>query len=460
MSKLQRCWPSRRSIHCSKRLLATHSDSTHHSKASGDISSVFPSLQEGVTAQPLPARFAEVKKRLIEGHEEQVRESWHRLLAELRKETEIIKALGSNVIPEIAFKDMHNLEKRTKFRDELRERGIAVIRGVVPEREALGWKELLRRYIRDNPSTKGFPPENPAVYELYWSPSQVLARAHPNLLRTQAFLMSHWHSANKFAHISTSHPLSYADRLRIRRPGDTGFTLGPHVDSGSCERWEENGYGKGGVYNDIFQGNWEAYDPWESSCRLPVVSDLYNGAGGCSVFRMFQGWLSLSSTGAGEGTLMVNPLFGRATAYYLLRPFFRARKCRADVASAFLESSNWDLEDETSSALQGAVPSNCQELNDTLHPHLELESTMVPVPEVRPGDYVAWHCDRTPASDYPSGIGESQHLGRLTTDFVMKNIDTEAQQAMGLAKYDDARNGLQDRERQTLRRANEILGFC
>ena len=80
-----------------------------------------------------------------------------------------------------------------------------------------------------------------------------------------------------------SHPVAYADRLRIRQPGDAGFALGPHVDSGSCERWEENGYGRGGVYNEIFQGNWETYDPWESSCRLPVVSDLYNGAGGCSV---------------------------------------------------------------------------------------------------------------------------------------------------------------------------------
>lgn len=86
-------------------------------------------------------------------------------------------------------------------------------------------------------SILGFPAENPAVYELYWSPSQVLARAHPSLLRTQAFLMSHWHSANKSARISTSHPVAYADRLRIRQPGDVGFALGPHVDGGSCERW-------------------------------------------------------------------------------------------------------------------------------------------------------------------------------------------------------------------------------
>ena len=101
----------------------------------------------------------------------------------------------------------------------------------------------------------------------------------------------------------------------------------------------------------------------------------------------------MSSTRAWEGTLMVNPLLGRATAYMLLRPFFQAKKSTSDLGPAFLDASNWKLEDETTSALQGAVPSNCQELNGLLHPHLELESTMVHVPEVRPGDYVAWHCD-------------------------------------------------------------------
>jgi hypothetical protein len=34
-----------------------------------------------------------------------------------------------------------------------------------------------------------------------------------------------------------------------------------------------------------------------------------------------------------------------------------------------------------------------QEFTEGAHPHLELERTMVHVPEVRPGDYVVWHCD-------------------------------------------------------------------
>ena len=92
--------------------------------------------------------------------------------------------------------------------------------------------------------------------------------------------------------------------------------------------------------------------------------------------------------------MMVNPLFRKATAYYLLRPFFRPRKSAETVdENVFLEQNNWDMEDEATPVLQGAVPSNCQELSEALHPHLELRKTMVHIPKIRPGDYVAWHCD-------------------------------------------------------------------
>ena len=87
-----------------------------------------------------------------------MRDSWHRLLADLRKEIDVIKALGSKVIPELEFRDMQDLGKRTKFRDGLRKRGVGLVRGVVSEREALNWKELVKRYIQTNPSTKGRQP--------------------------------------------------------------------------------------------------------------------------------------------------------------------------------------------------------------------------------------------------------------------------------------------------------------
>ena len=313
--------------------------------------------------------------------------------------------------------------------------------------------------------------------------------------------MSHWHSSSYNALISSSHPISYADRLRVRQPGDVGFALGPHVDGGSCERWEVNGYGRGKVFDSIFEGRWEAFDPWESSCRLPVVSDLYNGAGACSTFRMFQGWLSMSNSGPGEGTLQINPMGRLATAYYLLRPFFAPSSEVNTNSSLFLRPENWTLEEPVSSALQGAVPSHCQELNSTLHPHLDLANTMVPVPKVHPGDYVAWHCDTIhgvekehcgssvssvlyipacplteanarylkhqresflegfPAPDYPSGEGESSYLGRLSPEYAMKAMEMEGRQAMGLAPYDPNSPGLPEAERAMLAKSNEILGF-
>lgn len=136
------------------RRATTISKSERPSKPAGDISSVFPSLSGAVSA-PLPPRFADLKRRLIHGHEDQLRDSWERLLTKLREETEVIKALGSRVVPELNFEDLDNVEKRTTFRNELHNRGVAVIRGVVAEREALDWKELTKRYIQNNPTTKG-----------------------------------------------------------------------------------------------------------------------------------------------------------------------------------------------------------------------------------------------------------------------------------------------------------------
>jgi hypothetical protein len=210
--------------------------------------------------------------------------------------------------------------------------------------------------------------------------------------------MNVWHSNDPDALISTSNPLSYADRIRIRQPGDAGFALGPHVDGGSVERWEKNGYGISDVYNKIWAGEWEDYDPWESSCRLPAVTDLYQGAGACSMFRMFQGWLSMSKTAPGEGTLQVNPMIKLTTAYTLLRPFFRAIKpfdvdISGQPSKEYLDPSNWEFEPEYTATIQGANPGHGQELNESLHPHLNLSETMVHIPTIEPGDFVVWHCD-------------------------------------------------------------------
>lgn len=471
------CIPHQNPVIANGRTLATVAATSHRraGKAVGDISSVFASLS-GVKAEPLPERFADIKASLVRNHEIAIQESWARLLVTLRSEIEDIASAGSSIIPEIDFKNINNQFCKQPFGEQLRKRGVAIVRGVVPEDTSLAWKREIKEYVKQNPQTKAFPADKPAVYEFYWSPGQVKARAHPNMIDTQRFLMSFWHSEDPDALISTQHPISYADRVRIRQPGDAGFALGPHIDAGSVERWEPKGYGLGGVYDKIFAGKWEEFDTWESSCRFPVDSDLYNGAGACGVFRMFQGWLSMSNTGPSEGTLLVNPLFKLATSYVLLRPFFTAKNTNAE-SSGYLDVENWELEAPQTSALQGGTLGMAQELTTTLHPHLDLTRTMVHVPKVAPGDYVAWHCDSihavdkihagesdssvlyipacplteanarylarqreaflegTPGPDFPGGVGESEHVGRMEKKDLSYFGGVEGERAMGLLPF-------------------------
>ncbi|KAF4302559.1 hypothetical protein GTA08_BOTSDO09976 [Botryosphaeria dothidea] len=474
-------------------------------KRAGDISDAFASLS-GKEFGPLEPRYANLKKELIAGREDAIRASWERLLKDLRSEIPHIVETGSKVVPEVNYKDIVNGTVSQEFMDEHRKRGVAVIRGVVDEKEARDFKNEIEEYVRVNPHTKAFPADNPQVFELYWSRPQMRARTHPNLLNAQRYLMSFWHSADPHAQISTAHPTAYADRLRIRHPGDARFALGPHVDGGSVERWDPVGYGRGQVYDRIFDGDWESYDPWEASCRLPIVSDLHQGVGACSMFRMFQGWLSMSETGPNEGTLLVNPLLSRATAYILLRPFFTPKKGPKNPKSEvfdqdFLATDNWQLEREPSSWLQGATPGNGQELRAALHPHLDLARSMVHVPRVRPGDYVSWHCDGihavdqrhagaadssvlyipacpltpanaeylvrqrdaflrgVPSPDFGGGEGESRHVGRPTRDDVARMAGAEGRRALGLEQWDSTEEGLAPGQRAVLDRANKILGF-
>lgn len=266
--------------------------------------------------------------------------------------------------------------------NEIRHRGSVVIRGVVPKSTALKYKEDAREYIAANKKrVRAFPKDDPAVYELYWTPSQVHAREHPGVVNAQKFLTKLWYSSNPQSRISTSHPLMYADRFRIRNPGDAKFALGPHSDGGSLERWEDPEYRR--CYSKILEGKWEEYDPFDANHRITAHQDLYNGAGACSMLRFFQGWLSMSSTGPGEGTMKVCPLLRHATAYMILRPFMTT-------------GSISDLNTEFPGSVQGAA----QEYNSQTHPDLDLENTMISVPHVEPGDYVACEFPLAPLSHF------------------------------------------------------------
>jgi len=376
-------------------------------KVEGDISSVFVSLS-GNERPELPKRFLDLKRKLVAGREKSITASWQRLLQQLRVENQVIAQRRSSIIPQLNFESLDR--DLARLRDEIRRRGAAVVKGVVPVSEARRFKDDVEAYVMDNPSTKGtviplpfslfltrivgFPAHDPQVFELYWSPSQVRARAHPNLIRTQEALMKIWTSSDPKCPISLSHPITYADRLRIRQPGDGTFTLGPHQDGGSVERWEDDGYGKGRVYDQVFAGRFEDYNAWDVAPRLDAATDLYNAPGNCSAFRMFQGWLSMSWTGPERGTLLVHPNLQLSTSYILLRPFFR-QIYTGTTEESLWDPQNWRLAsgDEMTSELHGATPGHGQDITLEFHPHLQLDKTMVHIPDIEPGDFVVWHCD-------------------------------------------------------------------
>jgi hypothetical protein len=471
---------------------------THAQGREGGLSDAFCSPSE-LTSVSLEPRFAALKSELIKGKEDTIQRSFHRLLDALKEEIAVVKALKSKVIPEIDFRDIKDASNT--FSAEYKTRGVAIIRNVIPPVEAIEIKEELHKYIAANPHIKTFPSDDPGVYDLFWSPAQIRARSHPYLLAAQRFLLSHWHSTDTEALFSTGHPTIYADRLRLHAPGKHKFAPGPAIAQGGPGRWEPTGCGSK-VYESIWEGRWEDYDPWEISSRLPVNSDLEQGVEICSMFRAAQGWLSLSTINVREGTLLVNPMLKHATAYYLLRPFFSAKTGPLNPETgvfndSFLAPENWVLDCPQNSWLQGAS------LNNALNPHLELSSTMVHIPEVRPGDYLAWHCDQIhtvdkqhesaadssvlyiptcpltiqnaeflarqrqvfleglPCPDFSGGVGETGHIGRPGPEDVEEASQGKdaGMVAFGLQEWDSSAAGLTEAQRELFDRANKVLGF-
>ncbi|KAF3180646.1 hypothetical protein TWF106_006390 [Orbilia oligospora] len=427
-------------------------------KAEGDISSVFASLS-GETEQQLPVRYRELKKQLIAENADRVQASWNRLIESLKDGVEMAKVMREKMIPSVTFADLTSGKLNSKTVDTIKNRGTVVVRGVFSRSEALELKAQTRAYINANlNSTRHFKGQ---VFEIYWSPSQIKARGDPRMLSAQQALQRLW---SGLAEQQTNTPMSYADRLRMRTPGDKSFALGPHVDGGSLERWEDPTYAS--CYTEILKGNWEGYNPFDARYRVDAVMDLYNSSGGCAAFREFQGWLSLSSCGPGEGTLRVNPLLKQATAYWFLRPFFSPPKHDP------LSLDGWRL-DLSTSRFPGSAQGRGQEMSDATHPHLQLQHSMVSAPRVEPGDFLAWHCDTIhavdpvhngtedasvfyipvvpkcglneeyiqkqketfltgyPPPDFPGGNGEEYHEGRLGIDAIKKAGGQAALTAMG-----------------------------
>lgn len=173
--------------------------------------------------------------------------AWRSVLLALQTKLAHIAKHKGDTIPYISYpkdptdagKSLESWVPADKL-SEIRQRGVAVIKGVVPEQQALEWKRRVKDYARFNPTIRGFPEDNKQVFEMYWSHPQIEARSHPSVINTaRAFLQlfsaphqrqnnQNYASDNSRA-ISLQNLVMYADRLRVRQPGDAKFALGPHI---------------------------------------------------------------------------------------------------------------------------------------------------------------------------------------------------------------------------------------
>ncbi|PWN18008.1 DUF1479-domain-containing protein [Microstroma glucosiphilum] len=494
-------------------------DSASTAASGGTIADIFASLSGKSLQDALPPRFANLKRQIISSHpnfQQHLEKSWSELLPRLAVEVETIARGQQSVIPEVHWPGEEVARAglagwmSSRTQEEVRKRGVVIVRDVVPSAMALRWKEEIREYASRN-GAKGFPAEDPQVFELYWSRAQLAARSHPALLTASRSILEMWRrprtmeksdeapkagtlTVEQMADMST--PLTYADRLRIRSPGDATFALGPHIDGGGIERWEDPTFLS--LWQDILSPSalgWQHFNNWSLGThgeRMTARTGMYNGPGQCTIFRPLQGWLSMSRTGPGEGTLRVLPNLREVTAYIIMRPFFQARSSvregrwgqeeeQAEAMDGYLAPSNWVF-DGSSSRFPGCLVGQNLELSPATHPHLRLEETMISLPQVNPGDLVLWHCDAVhsveaahtgqsdssvmyipavpltannwryvlqqakafrqgrPPSDFPSGDGEVGFEGRGKEDDVHGEA---ARTAMGLgpirgAPVDDA----------------------
>ncbi|KAK4185426.1 hypothetical protein QBC35DRAFT_439442 [Podospora australis] len=392
---------------------------------------------------PLPTRFAHIKRSLVAGHEAALEASWARLIEALKDEVEEISSRGSHITPSIDFADIDDPASKAAFARDLKRYGLGLVRGVVPRTDAQVTVDETVKYLEKQSDFKEPAPQDPTCFDFFWTPAQVRTRAHPRVLQAQKFAMSLWDN-DADDRMAIRFPIAYADRLRIHGaniggvgpdgPADKGkkkaeddtngagskstlsneqeaekaalelelmgdfasSTVIAQVDNGSLERWEPDGYGRGGTYQAVFNGEWEKYDPWDPTFRVSATSDLYNGYGACSIFRMYQGVVALSTIEPGLIRLLPSPKL--ATAYFLLRPFFSPKTKAPERRSgpeweAFLDPSNWALDKEQSTIIHGAVPGHAQRLTELWHPHLHLRKTLVTIPTLQTGDYIVWHPD-------------------------------------------------------------------
>ncbi|MFV9277060.1 DUF1479 domain-containing protein [Klebsiella oxytoca] len=295
------------------------------------------------------------------------------------EEIDALKTSGQDVWPTIPFADIARDRVTQAQRELIKRRGCVVIKGHFPREQALGWDNSMLAYLDRNhfdevykgPGDTFFgslETSRPEIYPIYWSQAQMQARQSDEMAAAQSFLNRLWrfkHDGKQWFNPDIS--VIYPDRIRRRPPGTTSKGLGAHTDSGALERWLLPAYQK--VFADVFNGNVDAYDPWDAAHRTDVEEYTVDNTTKCSVFRTFQGWTALSDMIPDQGLLHVVPI-PEAMAYVLLRPL---------------------LDDVPEDELCGVAPGKVLPISEKWHPLLI--KALSSIPALNAGDSVWWHCD-------------------------------------------------------------------
>lgn len=334
---------------------------------------------------------SDLKKQIIAQYgEDALKQAWGKTCRALDASMARIAKQGSAAIPIYTFDQIFGTENRTIV-NEMKAAGCFIVRDVIQGKEANKLFGELEEFVSNNKGTiTGWPASNPAIFHLYSSPVQLKLRTHPNQLKIQRFINSLFSDANcdGQAEIEAQYePILYPDALRIRQPGQEFFGLGPHIDGGSLSRWADPEYLK--VYDRIFSGHPEAYDPYDLTHRRNANPALFPSGVHASTLRNFQGWTALTSCGPGEGGLMLLPDIKVMTAYMMLRPFFS----QPEEPGEWREADKWTIDNGETAWFPGTRRWDSQLLSLESHPHLNMEKTLVSMPEMRPGDTIWWHAD-------------------------------------------------------------------
>lgn len=231
-------------------------------------------------------------------------------------------------------------------------------------------------------------------------------------------------------------------------------------------------------------GKWNG---WLADDRVNAQSDLYQSGVSCSAWRSLQGWLSLSRTNTGEGTLRLLPSLKASMAYIMLQPLFHTGEFNSTLPT-----------------FPGSTPGKTQ-FFPTIehHPHLDINRTLISIPPVRPSDYILWHYDLihsvnqihrgvhdssvfynacNPLTSYNikslAGTHEAFLNGDIPADFCRYStnnekeyqhedygakkeniLSNEALKALGLMRLDEEEDGLTKGQRAIRRLANAKLGL-